>query len=180
LIAARWHDCQPEFETAHYLNGFAYPDKKFHFAPDWSRVGPDHAKMPRLPDHFDVIDNADAEHPFRLMTPPARSFLNTTFNETPTSIAREGRPHAKLHPKDLAALGLAAGARVRLGNRRGSVVVPAESFDGMQPGIVIVEGIWPNAAYEEGMGINCLTSADAPAPNGGGVFHDTAVWVRAA
>src|SRR5271170_235820 len=128
--------------------------------------------MPRLPDHFDVIENSSAEHPFRLMTPPARSFLNTTFNETPTSVAREGRPQAKFHPKDMATLGLKDGDRVRLGNRRGSLVLHAEEFDGLQPGVVVVEGIWPNAAYEEGMGINVLIGAEAPAPAGGGAFHD--------
>jgi hypothetical protein len=50
----------------------------------------------------------------------------------------------------------------------------------MQRGVVVVEGIWPNAAFEEGIGINALVSADAGLPNGGAVFHDTAVWVRAA
>ena len=48
--------------------------------------------MPRFPDHWEVIEEADAEHPFRLATSPARGFLNSTFNETPTSRAREGRP----------------------------------------------------------------------------------------
>jgi anaerobic selenocysteine-containing dehydrogenase len=35
LEANRWIDCQPDFATAHYLNGFAYPDGKFRFKPDW-------------------------------------------------------------------------------------------------------------------------------------------------
>ena len=180
LTAAKWHDCQPDFETAHYLKGFGYPDRKFHFAPDWSRVGPHHAGMPRLPDHFAVIEEATAEHPFRMVTAPARSFLNTTFNNTPGSVAREGGPRVKIHSRDLAALGAGAGTRLRLGNRRGSVVVPAEAFDGLQPGVVVVEGIWPNAAYEEGFGINVLIGADTPKPNGGAAFHDTAVWIRVA
>jgi hypothetical protein len=45
-------------------------------------------------------------------------------------------------------------------------------------GVVVVESIWPNDAFEEGIGINALTSADAGPPKGGAVFHDTAVWVR--
>ena len=48
--------------------------------------------MPRLPGHLDNIDAADEERPFRLVTAPARNFLNTSFTETPTSRAREGRP----------------------------------------------------------------------------------------
>jgi hypothetical protein len=44
---------------------------------------------------------------------------------------------------------------------------------------VVVEGIWPNKHFAEGMGINALTSAEPGYPNGGAAFHDTAVWVRA-
>ena len=42
----------------------------------------------------------------------------------------------------------------------------------------MVESIWPNAAFDEGIGINALISAEAAPPNGGAVFHDTAVWLR--
>jgi anaerobic selenocysteine-containing dehydrogenase len=84
------------------------------------------------------------------------------------------------HPADLAALGAAEGDRLRLGNRQGSVVVHAKSFDGLQRGVVVVEGIWPNYAFEEGIGINTLTSAEPGKPAGGAVFHDTAIWVRKA
>jgi len=180
LRANKWFDAQPEFETAHYLNGFAWPDGKFRFRANWPAIGPNHAVMPALPDHWAVIDEATDDTPYRLVTAPSRSFLNTTFNETPTSVKREGRPTALLHPDDLAELGLKSGDRVRLGNGRGSVVVHARAFDGLQRRITIVEGIWPNAAYEEGIGINLLTSAEAAAPNGGACFHDTAVWVRPA
>ncbi|MCH8348362.1 MAG: hypothetical protein IH901_07735, partial [Proteobacteria bacterium] len=62
---------------------------------------------------------------------PARNYLNTSFTETPTSIKREGRPSVKVHPDDLAALGLGDGARVRVGNRRADIVVHAEAFDGL-------------------------------------------------
>src|SRR4051794_11364507 len=38
LEASRWIDCQPDFATAHYLKGFAWPDGKFRFRPDWPNV----------------------------------------------------------------------------------------------------------------------------------------------
>ena len=95
LEANRWIDCQPPFATAHYLDGFNWPDKKFRFKPDWPNVpfrSPYHGGPGRrdagLPDHWVSIETADAEHPFRLATSPARGFLNSTFNETPTSRAR--------------------------------------------------------------------------------------------
>jgi len=175
-----WIDRAPTFETGHFLDGFAWEDKKFHFKPDWSRVGADPEPMPVLPDHMDNIDTADDAHPYRLIAAPARQFLNTSFTETPTSRKREGRPTAKIHPADCAAIGVANGDRVRLGNRLGSVVVHIEPFDGLQRGVVVVESIWPNAAFEEGIGINTLVSADPGPPRGGAVFHDTAIWIRPA
>jgi anaerobic selenocysteine-containing dehydrogenase len=174
-----WIDVGYDFRTAHFLDGFETPDRRFHFAPDWKRLGLGHAAMPALPDHMDAIDKADAAHPFRLVAAPARQFLNTSFTETPTSRAREQRPRAMIHPEDCAALGLADGGLVRIGNRRAEVVVHVRPFDGVQRGVVVVESIWPNSAFRDGVGINALVSADAAPPRGGAVFHDTAVWLKA-
>jgi anaerobic selenocysteine-containing dehydrogenase len=168
-------DCAGDFETRHFLTGFGHPDGKFRFKPDWKSVGAGHQRMPALPDHMAAIDAADAERPFRLVTAPARSFLNSTYTETAASRAREGRPTALIHPEDAARLAIQEGDLVRLSNRRGAVLVHAKPFDGLQAGVVVVEGIWPNAAFAGGIGINALTSADRGAPAGGAVFHDTAV-----
>src|SRR3546814_5977884 len=67
---------------------------------------------------------------------------------------------------------VAEGALVRLGNRRGNVKLHAKLFGGVQRGVVIVESVWPNSAFEEGIGINALTGADPAKPNGGAAFHD--------
>jgi anaerobic selenocysteine-containing dehydrogenase len=140
----------------------------------------DFHKLPEFPDHVDLIEVADAEHPFRLATSPARNFLNSSFTETPVSRQKEGRPELLVHPDDAAALGLADGDRVEVGNRRGEVVLHTKLFDGVRRGVVIAEGIWPNSAHERGEGINVLTGSDAPPPYGGAAFHDNKVWVRAA
>ena len=66
LEAKRWIDCQPDFATAHYVNGFPWPDGRFRFKPDWRNVpfrspiqsGPVDG-LPILPDHWDVIEEAD-------------------------------------------------------------------------------------------------------------------------
>jgi anaerobic selenocysteine-containing dehydrogenase len=187
LEQKKWIDCQPDFDTAHYVGGFGYPDKKFRFKPEWPRVpaGRSHdwglgRDMPALPDHWDVIEKADAKHPFRLATSPARDYLNSSFNETPTSRKRAGPPRVKMHPDDLAAHGIADGARVRMGNERGEITLAVESFDGVQRGVVIVESIAPNDQFEGGWGINTLTSAVQAAPYGGAPFHDNHVWIKAA
>ncbi len=185
LESKRWIDCQPDFATAHYVDGFAYPDGKFRFKPDWPavpfrrahRVVPS-SPLPVLPDHWDAIEEADTAHPFRLATSPARGFLNSTFTETPTSLSNERRPEVMIHPGDAAALGIATGDEVVLGNRRGEVRLHARLFDGVRRGVLIAESIWPNSAYADGRGINTLTGADAIAPFGGAAFHDNKVWVR--
>jgi anaerobic selenocysteine-containing dehydrogenase len=188
LEEKRWIDCQPDFATAHYLNGFAWPDGKFRFKPDWPNVpfpreggvaGPVET-MPNLPDHWNAIEEADAEHPFRLATSPARSFLNSSFTETPTSQASEQRPHVMMHPDDAAALGIAHGDKVVLGNRRGEVRLHATVFAGVRRGVLIAESVFPNATFEDGRGINTLTGADSIAPFGGAAFHDNRIWVKRA
>ncbi len=183
----RWLDVQPPFRQAHYLDGFNWPDGKFRFKPDWPRVpfrSPNNSgpveQMPALPGHWTSIEVADDAHPFRLATSPARGFLNSTFNETPTSIAAEKRPTVLIHPDDAAAQGIADGDYVVLGNLRGEVRLHARLFAGLRRGVLIAESIWPNSAYADGRGINTLTGADAIAPFGGAAFHDNKAWIRKA
>jgi anaerobic selenocysteine-containing dehydrogenase len=187
LEAERWIDCQPDFATSHYVNGFAWPDKKFRFKPDWQNLpfrtpipcGPIKS-MPTLPDHWTVIEEADSTHPFRLATSPAREFLNSSFNETPSSRKREGRPTVMIHPEDAAPLAVTDGGKVVVGNRHGEVRMHARLFPGVRRGVLIAESVWPNNAYEDGRGINTLTGADAVAPYGGAAFHDNRAWIRPA
>ncbi|MCC0030106.1 MAG: molybdopterin oxidoreductase family protein [Brucellaceae bacterium] len=187
---AKWADVQPDFDESHFLDGFGHPDGKFRFRPDWQgQKAPNRPpasmglfgpleRLPEFPDQVDLIELTDPDHPFRLATSPARSFLNSTFAETPSSVAREGRPGLMIHPEDAAELGIGDGERVEIGNGRGELVLHARLFDGVRRGVVVAQGLWPNGAHERGEGINILTGADSPAPFGGAAFHDTKVWLR--
>lgn len=185
LREQRWLNLQPEFEEANHLNGFGHGDGKFHFKPKWGDIkpagfathdGPE--AMPEMADYWAVIEEATDERPFRLVTAPARNYLNSSFTETPTSIKKEGRPAAKIHSADANQLGIKEGDIVTLGNERGQVRIHVEIFDDMRRGIVIVESIWPNHAFLDGIGINALTGADRVSPAGGGPFHDNNIWIR--
>ena len=187
LEADLWRDIQPDFRTSHYLDGFAHADGKFHFKADWARVPLGNAglmgpwdRMPSLPDHFAAIEEADEAHPFRLANSPSRSYLNTSFNETPSSQAREGAPSVMIHPDDAAALGIADGDAVTLGNMRGETTLTAKLFDGVRRGVLIAESVHPNKAHIGGRGINVLTGAEAVPPYGGAAFHDNKVWAKKA
>ncbi|MEK9941327.1 MAG: molybdopterin-containing oxidoreductase family protein [Arenicellales bacterium] len=183
LEKARWIDCQPDFRQAHYLDGFAHSDGRFRFAPDWASIqssvfGPKDSVMPALPDHWDVIESPTEHMPFRLVTAPARHYLNSTFTETPTSSRRHVRPTVMICPDDARELAINDGDIVRLGNDRGELSIAAEVTPSTQRGVVIVESIWPNDAFAGGKGINVLTGADPGAPIGGAAFHDNRIWIR--
>jgi anaerobic selenocysteine-containing dehydrogenase len=180
-------DTDPPFDRAHYLDGFGHRDGKYRFHPDWTRIplksdglmGP-WREMPAMPDHWEAIESASAELPFRLVTAPARSFLNSTFNETPGSMKREVSPSLMIHPDDAAALNIAEGDMLRVSNRRGALELRAKLFAGLRRGVVIAEGIFPNKSHRKGQGINVLTGSDPVAPRGGAAFHDNAVAVAKA
>ncbi|MDO9416045.1 MAG: molybdopterin oxidoreductase family protein [Pararhizobium sp.] len=192
LKEVRWIDCQPDFDTAHYIHGFAHPDGKFRFKPDWTGTpGPNkppasvgvrgpYRDFPVFPDQVDVIEVADENHPFRLATSPARSFLNSTFAETRSSVDKEGRPNVMIHPDDAERLEIADGDVVRIGNQRGEIRLHARVVATARRGVVIAEGLWPNDAHLDGEGINVLTGGDAVAPYGGAAFHDNRVWLEKA
>ena len=186
LAAINWRDVQTDFAQAHFIDGFAWPDGKFRFRANWSDVpfrSPRSGSwegIPTFPDHWAVTEASDDAHPFRLATSPARSFLNSTFNETSSSRVREGRPRVLIHPDDAQAAGVADGDKLVLGNLRGQVRIHAQVFAGLQRGVLVSEGIWPNDAFEDGRGINTLTGADSPAPFGGAAFHDNRVWLKKA
>ncbi len=188
LDEENWVDTRTDFDTAHYIKGFGHPDGKFHFKPDWKaasflsptgQLGPYH-DLPEFPDYYTAIEVANDEYPFRLATSPARTFLNSTFNETPSSRKREGRPTVFVHPQDLSAYGLIDGDKVKLGSARGQVTLHAKSHEGQRRGVLISESLWPNEAFEDGCGINTLTGSDQPAPAGGGSYHDNRVWMKKA
>jgi type I restriction enzyme R subunit len=114
-----------------------------------------------MPDHWDVTEKTTAETPFRLITPPARNFLNSTFNNTPSSVKKEVRPSLLIHPEDARTHNIVDGAGVSVGNARGNLNLHAKIFDGMQQGVLVAEGVWGLAAHKGGKGINQLVSAEA-------------------
>jgi len=173
-----WKDVQPDFNKSHFIDGFGHKDKKFHFKPDWSEVGPDYHNMPEYPDYMNTTENISKDFPFKLVTAPAHNYLNSSFTETNSSKKSEVKPKAKIHSKDIKKLALQDDELVVLGNNRGKVIIHVEEFDGMQEGVIIVEGVWPNEAFVGNNGINTLVGSDPVPPNGGAAFHDTAVWIK--
>ena len=188
----KWFDVQPDFETSHFINGFGHADKLWHFRADWieqqklwgveARQLQDAdliKEMPALPDHWEVIEESNLSFPFRLVTAPARHFLNSSFTETATSQKREKYPTLMINPLDAKSLGVEQDDWIVVSNKRGSLELRAKIFDGVNAGVVIAESIWPNSAFKSGLGINVLTGSDPSGPVGGAAFHDNRVQISA-
>ena len=190
LEKEKWFDVQPDFETSHFINGFGHADKLWHFCANWSEQqkvwGVEARKfqdtgliqeMPALPDHWEVIEESNLSFPFRLVTAPARHFLNSSFTETTTSQKREKYPTLMINPLDAKSLGVEQDDWIVVSNKRGSLELRAKIFDGANAGVVIAESIWPNSAFKSGLGINVLTGSDPSGPVGGAAFHDNRVQI---
>ncbi|MEP3265422.1 MAG: molybdopterin-dependent oxidoreductase [Hyphomicrobiales bacterium] len=185
-----WLDMGLDFNEAHFVDGFNWPDGKYRFKPIWDDVmypfrSPDSMgllgdlqSMPVFPDHWDNNETIDETHKFNLATSPARQFLNTSFTETPTSIKREGRPTLLIHPDDAREQAIKDGDEVVIGNEQGEVHLHANHFAGLLCGTLIAEGVWPNKAHIKGEGINTLITDRPIAPFGGVSFHDCRVWLK--
>ncbi len=180
LYEQKWHDCALSFDDSNFLNGFETDDKKFHFKPKWHQQGPRHSEMPHYPDHWAVIDDSSESYPYRLVAAPARQFLNTTFTETPTSRKLGDKPVLLMHRDDMQSCDLIDDQRITISSSCGTIIAHVKRVEGIKAGTVVMESIWPNSAFENGLGVNTLVSAEPGYPNGGAVFHDTAVAVAAA
>ena len=178
LKIKKFIDLQPEFNTSHFINGFGHKDKKFHLTAEWKINNKTFNKQFELPDHYDLIEKPSKKFPFKLVTAPAHNFLNSSFTETNASKSIEKKPKIKIHSKDMEKLNIKNNEIIEIGNNRAKLKIHTEAFDGILPGVVIVEGIWPNEFFIEGLGINSLIGADSPEPFGGAVFHDSAIWIK--
>ena len=132
-----------------------------------------------MPDHWDVTDSPSNKYPLRLIAAPARQFLNSTFTETSSARKMEKEPTLLIHPDDLESFSLTDGATVQVSSKVGEILIKVCPFEGLQRGTVVIESIWGNRDFPGGAGVNTLVSSEAAKPNGGAVFHDTAVKVSA-
>jgi formate dehydrogenase major subunit len=100
-------------------------------------------------------ERPDADYPMVLITGRQLEHWHTGSMTRRSGVldAIEPSPTASLHGDDLARLGLAPGARVRVASRRGEVVLTARQDDGTPPGTVFIPFAYVEAAA------NLLTNA---------------------
>jgi anaerobic selenocysteine-containing dehydrogenase len=99
-----------------------------------------------------------ARFPLAMISPPARNYLNSTFVNVQSLRDAEGEPHLEIHPDDAAARNVADGARVRVFNDRGSLLLKARVTERARPGVVVALSVWWKKLARDGKNANELTS----------------------
>jgi len=115
----------------------------------------------------------------RCISPPAHSFLNSSFVNIEKFAAREKGPQLILHPRDAEARGICAGAEVEVCNARGVVRLRAQLSEALVPGTVVAPSIWWTKLSPDRRNINYLSSPGETDMGAGALFFDLPVEVRA-
>jgi anaerobic selenocysteine-containing dehydrogenase len=123
-------------------------------------------------------DDAGDAGAFRLIPAPSRATHNSTFHHSPRHLRRAGPPTAWLAPADAAALGVAAGDRVRLSNARAALTLLVGVTEDQPPGTVRVDGMPRAADVPEGVGVNALVSPALADLGDGNVLYSARVDVE--
>jgi anaerobic selenocysteine-containing dehydrogenase len=114
------------------------------------------------------------------ISPPAHSYLNTSFGIVDRLRAREGEPLVQIHPQDAEPRGIVSGNVVRLCNGLGEVTLKAEVTEDVVPGTVLAPGVWWAKQSPDGRNINQVTPQDEADMGAGALFYDVLVTVSRA
>jgi anaerobic selenocysteine-containing dehydrogenase len=112
------------------------------------------------------------------ISPPAHSFLNSTFANLPRFLQREDRPMLWIHPQDARPRHIEDGTSVRVCNQHGEVMLTARVTDAVVPGTVLAPGVWWPKLSPDGRNINRTTPPDETDMGAGALFYDATVWVE--
>jgi anaerobic selenocysteine-containing dehydrogenase len=121
-----------------------------------------------------------ARWPLAMISPPARSFLNSTFVNVKSLRDIEREPVVEIHPDDAAPRGIAAGMAVRVFNDRGDYRCTAEVSTRARPGVVNALGVWWRKLGAAGTNVNEVTHQRLTDLGRGPAFYDCLVDVQRA
>jgi len=128
-------------------------------------------------------EERDPDHarrfPLALISPPAHSFLNSSFVNVASLRRAAGKPTLEIHADDARARSIAAGQHVTIFNDRGRFTAEAVITDRVRPGVVSAPSIWWGKFTDDGCNANQTTSQALTDIGGGATFYDNLVEVRA-
>lgn len=119
-----------------------------------------------------------ARYPLQLISPPANSFLNTTFSHMPSFLRSEREPFIELSAEDSQHRGIKDGDPVRVWNDRGECQLTARITDRVKPGVAVALSIWWNKLSPGRVNVNQTVSQALTDIGGGATFFDNLVEVE--
>ncbi|NIQ40395.1 MAG: molybdopterin-dependent oxidoreductase [Proteobacteria bacterium] len=161
-----------------FENGFPTPSGKVEFYSETlARKG-----FPPVATHVPTREGCESvqtgdKFTLHCITPPAHSFLNTTFGVSDRLRRIEKRPTLRIHPTDAKPRKIRSQDLVRVYNDRGAYHCFAQLTKRVVPGVVVAESIWWNKHSPLGSGINQLVSDEENDMGGGPGFHGNLVEV---
>jgi anaerobic selenocysteine-containing dehydrogenase len=120
-----------------------------------------------------------AKFPLQMLTPPAPSFLNSSFVNVETLRRSAGEMTLEIHPEDAARRGIENGQMVSIFNARGRFRAKAVVGDSVKPGVVVSLGSWWTKYTPDGVNCNTTTSTALTDLGAGATFYDNLVEVAA-
>ena len=138
----------------------------------------------RIPEYIPPYESEerDPQHarrfPLALISPPAHSFLNSTFVNVASLRRAAGKPTLEIHADDAQKRGINGGQRVTIFNDRGAFAAEAVITDKVRPGVVCAPSVWWGKLTEDGTNANQTTSQALTDIGGGATFYDNLVEVR--
>jgi anaerobic selenocysteine-containing dehydrogenase len=117
--------------------------------------------------------------PLQMVSPPAPSFLNSTFVNIDDLRRLAGEPTIDIHPADAGRRGIRHGDVVRVFNDRGQFRARAQVGETVKQGAVVTQGIWWNKYSQDGVNCNTTTSTRLTDLGAGATFFDNLVEVAA-
>lgn len=112
------------------------------------------------------------KYPIYLLTPSAKSFLNSNFANLSSSKSAEKRPTLEMHSEDAEKRKIQTGDLVKVFNDRGECYLWAVIEDSVKEGVAVNTGIWWNSLSPGGCNSN-QTTPDRTADLGGGSTYNT-------
>ncbi len=131
-----------------------------------------------LPSHYPVEEGPLRspelynKYPINLLTPSAKSFLNSNFANIPSSKRIDHRPTLELHAEDAKKRNICTGDLVKVFNDRGKCYLWAAINDSIKEGVAFNTGIWWNSLSPGRCNSN-QTTPDRIADLGGGSTYNT-------
>ena len=136
------------------------------------------ARVPEYVPPYESEERGTARYPLALISPPAHSFLNSTFVNVVSLRRAAGKPTLEIHADDAKMRGINHGQQVTIFNDRGAFAAEAVITDRVRPGVVSAPSVWWGKLTADGNNANQTTSQALTDIGAGATFYDNLVEVR--